>query len=70
MSVVIENQPNRTPTWIDLGIPELDCDDTDAAVQRALAVGGKAGEIQQMIYGRFADITDPFGVQFPVIARP
>jgi hypothetical protein len=69
MSVVIENQPNRTPTWIDLGIPELDCDDTDAAVQRALAVGGKAGEIQQMIYGRFADITDPFGVQFSVIAR-
>ena len=70
MSVVIENQPNRTPTWIDLGIPELDCDVTAAAVHRALSAGGKAREIQQMIYGRFADLTDPFGVQFSVLARP
>ena len=48
----------------------FEVDDTDAAVQRALAAGGKAGEIQEMIYGRFAEITDPFGAEFSVIARP
>ena len=32
--------------------------------------GGTAGPVDDMIYGRFAQITDPFGVEFSVIARP
>jgi predicted enzyme related to lactoylglutathione lyase len=48
----------------------FEVDDTDAALQRAVAAGGTAGEVQDMIYGRFAQITDPFGVEFSVIARP
>jgi predicted enzyme related to lactoylglutathione lyase len=48
----------------------FEVDDTDAAVARAVAAGGRAGEVEEMIYGRFAEITDPFGVEFSVIARP
>jgi uncharacterized protein len=48
----------------------FEVDDTDAAVARAVAAGGRAGEVDEMIYGRFAEITDPFGVQFSIIARP
>ena len=47
----------------------FEVDDTDAALQRAAAAGGTAGEVQDMIYGRFAQVTDPFGVEFSVIAR-
>jgi predicted enzyme related to lactoylglutathione lyase len=48
----------------------FEVDDTDAARERALAAGGRAGEVDEMVYGRFAEITDPFGVEFSVIARP
>jgi predicted enzyme related to lactoylglutathione lyase len=48
----------------------FEVDDTDAALQRAVAAGGRAGEVDEMIYGRFAEITDPFGVEFSIIARP
>jgi uncharacterized protein len=48
----------------------FEVDDTDAAVQRAVAAGGTAGQIEEMVYGRYAQITDPFGVEFSVIARP
>jgi predicted enzyme related to lactoylglutathione lyase len=48
----------------------FEVDDTDAALGRAVAAGGTAGPVQDMIYGRFAQITDPFGVEFSVIARP
>jgi uncharacterized protein len=44
--------------------------DTDAAVARANAAGGKATEPTDMLYGRLAMVTDPFGVEFSVIARP
>jgi predicted enzyme related to lactoylglutathione lyase len=44
--------------------------DTDAVVDRAIAGGGKSGGPEDMLYGRIADITDPFGAQFSVIARP
>lgn len=44
--------------------------DTDATVARATAAGGRCGEIGDMPYGRFAELTDPFGVEFSVIARP
>jgi uncharacterized protein len=44
--------------------------DTDAVVARATAAGGTAGEPDNMLYGRFAAITDPFGTEFSVITRP
>jgi uncharacterized protein len=44
--------------------------DTDAVVAAATAAGGRSGEIQDTIYGRFAAVTDPFGADFSVIARP
>jgi predicted enzyme related to lactoylglutathione lyase len=48
----------------------FEVDDTDAALERAVAAGGSAGPIDDMIYGRFAQITDPFGAEFSVITRP
>jgi uncharacterized protein len=48
----------------------FEVDDTDAALERAVAAGGTVGPVDDMIYGRFATITDPFGVEFSVIARP
>lgn len=44
--------------------------DTDALVERAVAAGGTAGEPTDSPYGRFAEITDPFGTAFGIIARP
>jgi uncharacterized protein len=41
-------------------------DDVDAAVRRAVGAGGTAAEPFDMIYGRLADITDPFGTEFQV----
>lgn len=43
--------------------------DTDEAVRRANAAGGKAAEPTDMLYGRLAMMTDPFGVEFSVITR-
>jgi predicted enzyme related to lactoylglutathione lyase len=45
-------------------------EDTDATVARAVAAGGTAGPVEDMIYGRLASITDPFGAEFSIIARP
>jgi len=39
-------------------------------VQRATAAGGTCGEPEDMVYARLATITDPFGVEFSVGARP
>ncbi|MGH3907180.1 MAG: VOC family protein [Pseudonocardiaceae bacterium] len=44
--------------------------DTDAVVQRAVAAGGTSGAPEDILYGRIAAITDPFGAEFSVIARP
>jgi uncharacterized protein len=44
--------------------------DTDAVVERATAGGGSAEDPQDFVYGRMAAITDPFGAEFSVIARP
>jgi predicted enzyme related to lactoylglutathione lyase len=44
--------------------------DTDAVVERAVAAGGTSGPPEDFIYGRMATITDPFGTEFSVIARP
>lgn len=43
--------------------------DTDEVVHRANAAGGKAAEPADMLYGRLAMLTDPFGVEFSVITR-
>jgi uncharacterized protein len=43
--------------------------DTDEAVRRANASGGKGAEPTDMLYGRIAAVTDPFGVEFSVITR-
>ncbi|MET8679233.1 VOC family protein [Streptomyces sp. NPDC004647] len=44
--------------------------DTDALVERAGAAGGTSGNLMDTPYGRSAEITDPFGTGFSVIARP
>ena len=44
--------------------------DTDAVVEQARAGGGQAGEPEDFVYGRMATVTDPFGAEFSVIARP
>jgi predicted enzyme related to lactoylglutathione lyase len=44
--------------------------DTDAAVERAIEAGGKAGTPEDFVYGRLAHITDPFGTDFSVGSRP
>jgi uncharacterized protein len=44
--------------------------DTDAVIERATAGGGTAGAPEDFVYGRMAQITDPFGAEFTVITRP
>jgi uncharacterized protein len=44
--------------------------DTDAVVAKAVAAGGTAGAPSDMVYGRIAEITDPFGAQFTIGSRP
>jgi uncharacterized protein len=44
--------------------------DTDAVVAAATAAGGRASTPEEFVYGRMATITDPFGAEFSVIARP
>jgi uncharacterized protein len=44
--------------------------DTDAVVEQARAGGGQAGEPEDFVYGRMATISDPFGAEFSIIARP
>lgn len=43
--------------------------DTDAVVERAIAGGGTSSTPEDMIYGRIATLTDPFGTEFSVITR-
>ncbi|MGM1058337.1 VOC family protein [Saccharothrix sp. Mg75] len=44
--------------------------DTDATVAAVLAAGGTSADPQDTPYGRSAVLTDPFGTEFSVIARP
>jgi uncharacterized protein len=62
-----------------MGLPEapvslwsttFEAADTDAVVERATAAGGSADAPQDFVYGRMATVTDPFGTEFSVIARP
>jgi predicted enzyme related to lactoylglutathione lyase len=72
-------RPDRHEIGGIMGVPHgsgtswsttFEVDDIDAALERAVAAGGTAGPVQDMIYGRFAQVTDPFRVEFSVIARP
>ena len=42
--------------------------DTDEAVRRARDAGGKSDEASDMLYGRIASMSDPFGTEFDVCA--
>jgi uncharacterized protein len=62
-----------------MGIPDLptsswtttfEVADTDTAVAKATTSGGTCTTLEDFVYGRMATLTDPFGVQFSVIARP
>jgi predicted enzyme related to lactoylglutathione lyase len=62
-----------------MGIPEapssfwsttFEVADTDAVVARAAEAGGSPSAAEDFVYGRMATITDPFGAEFTVIARP
>jgi uncharacterized protein len=44
--------------------------DTDAVAAAAAAAGGTAGTPTDFVYGRIAEITDPFGARFSVGSRP
>ncbi|MEV5594958.1 VOC family protein [Streptomyces sp. NPDC052496] len=44
--------------------------DTDAAAARAVAAGGTASTPEDTIYARQSRITDPFGTEFVIGARP
>jgi uncharacterized protein len=44
--------------------------DTDEVLRRANENGGKGTEPTDMLYGRLAMLTDPFGTEFSVITRP
>jgi uncharacterized protein len=44
--------------------------DTDAVLARAAEAGGSPGTAENFVYGRMATVTDPFGTEFTVIARP
>jgi len=43
--------------------------DTDEAVLRARDAGGKSDDPFDMLYGRIASLTDPFGAEFSAITR-
>jgi predicted enzyme related to lactoylglutathione lyase len=43
--------------------------DTDAAIKAATSAGGTSTAPDDMLYGRIATITDPFGTPFSVITR-
>jgi uncharacterized protein len=48
----------------------FEVEDTDAVVSAANDAGGSADAPQDMLYGRYAVVTDPFGTELSVIARP
>jgi predicted enzyme related to lactoylglutathione lyase len=62
----IMGQPGSTSTWSTT----FEVADTDATVERAVAAGGRAAPADDFVYGRLASLTDPFGTEFSIIARP
>jgi predicted enzyme related to lactoylglutathione lyase len=67
--------PDATDFWWNVYLATDNCDDTakritDAVVAQAAAAGGTSSAPEDFGYGRMATITDPFGTEFSVIARP
>jgi len=62
---IIGDQEAGSSRWTTLFMVE----DTDVMVGRARAAGGQASEPSDMVYGRIAEITDPFGASFRIGAR-
>jgi predicted enzyme related to lactoylglutathione lyase len=63
----IVGQPDATASaWTTI----FEVVDTDAVVERAVAGGGTASTPVDFFYGRMSTVTDPFGAEFIVIARP
>jgi uncharacterized protein len=62
----ITGVPGAPSAWTTL----FEVADADDAVRRARAAGGTADDPQTFVYGRTADITDPFGTMFSVGSRP
>ncbi|OZM72638.1 glyoxalase [Amycolatopsis antarctica] len=57
--------PGARPAWNTT----FEVADTDAVVALAKSHGGTATEPEDMVYGRIATLTDPFGAEFSVITR-
>jgi predicted enzyme related to lactoylglutathione lyase len=58
--------PEAAPLWQTT----FEVADTDAALEQAREHGGRVGVPEDFVYGRMAQVTDPFGAEFSVITRP
>jgi predicted enzyme related to lactoylglutathione lyase len=48
----------------------FEVEDTDATVARVIAAGGTSTPPSDFVYGRIAEVTDPFGARFSIGSRP
>jgi predicted enzyme related to lactoylglutathione lyase len=55
-----------TASWGTL----FEVEDTDATVTRVIGAGGTSTTPSDFVYGRIAEVTDPFGARFSVGSRP
>jgi predicted enzyme related to lactoylglutathione lyase len=55
-----------TASWGTL----FEVEDTDATVARAIAAGGTSTTPSDFVYGRIAQVSDPFGARFSIGSRP
>jgi uncharacterized protein len=55
-----------TASWGTL----FEVEDTDATVARVIAAGGTSTTPSDFVYGRIAEVSDPFGARFSVGSRP
>jgi uncharacterized protein len=55
-----------TASWGTL----FEVEDTDATVARVIAAGGTSTPPSDFVYGRIAEVTDPFGARFSIGSRP
>ncbi|QWF78462.1 VOC family protein [Amycolatopsis sp. CA-230715] len=61
----IFGDPAATPAWMTT----FEVADADSVARAAVDAGGSAGPVEDNPYGRIAQLTDPFGTGFAVIAR-
>ena len=62
---IFGNPAAQSSTWNTV----FEVADTDETVRRARDAGGKSDEPFDMLYGRIASVSDPFGTEFSVITR-